>query len=117
MSKFKQERIKVGRLCFTCMHSCKEIAELDSCQHYKQTLTRFEYLQSIKELGINVKKLCNQYGVSYNIMMNMLHGRQLFTYKYCVILNSRIYELSEYLPYVEKWDSGNFDDSESSEGT
>ena len=109
MSKLKQERVKVGRLCFTCMHSCKEIAELDSCQHYKQTLTRFEYLQSIKELGINVKKLCNQYGVSYNIMMNMLHGRQLFTYKYCVILNSRIYELDQYVKYYN-------DFNESSEG-
>jgi hypothetical protein len=116
MSKLKQERVKVGKLCFTCINSCKEIAELDSCPHYKQTLSRFEYLKLIKELGINVKKLCNQYGISYNIMMNMLHGRQLFHYKYYVILNSRIYELSEYLPHIEKWNTGNFDDCESSEG-
>lgn len=95
----RQTRERVCNLCFNCINSCKEQTDIQNCIHYKKMLNRFEYMSIIKENNINVKKLCNSYNISYNIMMNMLHGRQLFNYKYATVLNNAVYEVEEFIKY------------------
>jgi hypothetical protein len=74
----------------------------NDCENYKLGITIEEYNSMIRELNLNIKKVCNKYGVSNNCMLNMLHGKQIMTYKYRTILNSVIFEKPEYLPYLEE---------------
>ena len=104
MSKYTK-REKCCNLCHACINDCKEIEEITECKFFKKGINRHEYDNYIKDMNINVRKLCDSYNVSYNTMMKMLSGRMLFNYKYATILNSRIFELEEYLPYVEKFDN------------
>ena len=116
MSKRKKyEKKLVCQLCYACQENCKQLEPIEKCEFFKRGLTRHEYLNYIRQDNINVRKLCDKAGLSYNVMMRMLNGSLQFKYSYRYALDERVYEKQEYLPYIEKWDSGNFDD-ESSEG-
>lgn len=100
----KEERTKYCNLCYGCMHDCKKVESINKCDFFKQGLSKSEYKKLIQEQNINLKKLCNKEGISLNILMKMLNGKLNFTYKYRTILNSRIYEKEEYLPYIQKFE-------------
>ena len=115
----KRTRKIIDSQCYNCCHNCKEEELQGSCEHFKRGFTRHEYLAWIKEDNVNLKKRCDKAGLSYNILMRMLKGSLHFKYSYRVMLNEALFEKEEYLPYVQIWNSGNFDDAkitESSEG-
>jgi hypothetical protein len=111
----KRTRKVVNSLCYACVHNCKEEELQGSCEHFERGFTRHEYLAWIREDNVNLKKRCDKAGLSYNVLMRMLKGSLHFKYSYRVMLNEALFEKEEYLPYVEKWNTGNFDDCESSE--
>lgn len=90
--------------CFSCIHDCKQQQPIEYCENFKQGYTRKEYLQMIREDNIDLKRLCDKHRVSYNFMMKMLNGEKHLAYKYRMILNSRLGELEEYLPYVDRFE-------------
>ena len=99
-----KDKIYVSDKCYVCCHDCKRIEPITHCEHFKKGLTRKEYVEIIKSENINVKTLCDKYNLDRNIMYRMLGGKQNFSYKYRVVLDSRIFELNEFLPYVDKFD-------------
>lgn len=92
--------------CYSCQFDCVQVQPIEFCENYKKGYTRKEYIEFIHEQNIDLKKLCDKNNLSYNIMLKMLDGRIHMIYKYRVVLNSRIFEKEEYLPYVAKFESG-----------
>lgn len=114
-NQLKRTRKLICDLCYACSHDCVQVEPKTNCEHFKKGFTRQEYLTWIREDNVNLKKLCDKNGLSYNVLMRMLKGSLHFKYSYRVALNGRLFEKEEYLPYVDKFNSGNFDDDESSE--
>ena len=108
--KFKpkrSERVRVNQLCYLCKMDCKEEFPMTTCEFYEKGLTCAEYWRFIKENNVNLRKLCDKYGVKLTILLNMLEGRQNFSYKYRKILDTRVYELQTYEAYLEEFDGKN----------
>ena len=96
-------RERFSRVCESCVHDCKSyiMYSKNDCENYSMGISIEEYNAIIRELNLNIKKVCNKHGISNNCMLNMLHGKQILTYKYRTVLNSVIFEKPEYLPYLE----------------
>lgn len=93
---------KYSRVCESCVHDCMEyiMYSKNDCENYKIGIDVQEYKDMIKELNVNIKKVCNKNGLSNNCMMNMLSSRQPLTFKYRKVLDSVLFEKEEYLPYI-----------------
>ena len=104
MSKYTS-REKCANLCYACVHDCKSIEPIERCDNFIKGYTRHEYVQMLNEDNVDLKRLCTKNRISYNYMLKMLEGRIFLTYKYRMILNSRLGELEEYIPYIEKFDN------------
>lgn len=92
---------RICTLCMSCKNDCKRIAKIKECENYVKAMTLSEYNKEIRVQNINIKRLCKEHGLKYYMMKKMLNGKELFKYKYRKILEDRIFEKLEYLPYME----------------
>jgi hypothetical protein len=100
----QNQREKYCDLCYACIHDCKEIEPITKCENFIKGYTRQQYSAMIREDNVDVKRLCDKKRLSYNYMMRMLNGKMHLKYKYRLALNSRLGEVEEYLPYVDKFE-------------
>ena len=90
--------------CFLCKNDCKTTYCHENCENFILAPTNDEYWEGIKELNVDLKKLCNKKKISYNFMMKMLKGRLPWKYKYHCSLISVLYENEAYVKYMESFD-------------
>lgn len=88
--------------CFSCKHDCKRKININECVNYARAIDLHEYNQMIKNQNTNIRRLCKENNLKYHIMLSMLKGKQVFKYKYREILERRLFEKEEYLPYIDK---------------
>jgi hypothetical protein len=92
--------------CSVCIYGCKDMLEVDdSCDNYEVGLSVQELNHVIREYNIDLKKLCSQYYLKYTKMRQMLSCKMDLHYKYRHALMNRINEKTEFLPYVERFES------------
>jgi len=103
MSKRNYTREKVADSCFACTHDCKQVILEIPCDNFVKGYTRKQYLRMLDEENVNLKSLCEKKKLSLNFMYKMLSGNMHMKYKYRMALNSRLGELDDYLPYVDKF--------------
>lgn len=107
MSKYKNDRIKYCDRCYICINDCKEIFDVGNCQYFSKGFTITEYKDMLREDNVNLKSLCNKYGICYNTMMMMLNGKKYhLTYKYRKVLDSALFEIQEFADSVERFENG-----------
>ena len=105
MSKYTK-REKYCNLCFSCKFGCKSVDIIEHCQNYSRGFSRFEYLDFIRENKVNLRKLCDKNNLSLNKMMDMLNGRLVMHYKYAYHIDSIIFEKTEYIKDIERFEHG-----------
>lgn len=105
MARYTKKEVMCDK-CYSCIHDCKQQEPIEICENFVKGYNRHEYIQMIRDENVDLKKLCNKHGLSYNYMMKMLDGKIHMKHKYRMVLNSRLGELEEYLPYVDKFNSG-----------
>lgn len=88
--------------CHNCMMDCKKKFDESKCENYKKGYNRFEYMKMIKEQNLNKRKFCNEYNLKLTYLNKMLEGKIELKYKYRIALNNRLFEKTEYLPYLER---------------
>lgn len=101
------KKIKYCVLCRACRQDCKTFERLTNCVNFKDAPSMEEYWKLIKTENINLKKLCNNYGVCLNTMYKMLNGDMIMTYKYHTILLSRIEEVEEFEKCWDRFEVAN----------
>lgn len=92
---------KFCNYCLSCEFDCKRRTNTNECVNYSKAIDLDEYREIIRELNVNIRRLCKENNLKYHIMLAMLKGKQVFKFKYRKILESHIYEKECYLPYVE----------------
>lgn len=85
-----------NNLCKVCMQDCKSVNKFNNCQYFKDAPSIEAYWDLINQENINLKSLCNEYGVCLNTMYKMLNGEYIMTYKYHTILLARLTEIEEF---------------------
>lgn len=93
--------------CLNCINDCKETFNVGNCENYKKGFTRWEYQEMIQSQNVNLRKLCKDKKLKLYCLLDMLRGRQHFTYKYRTILDERLLEKPELIPYVKEWEGKN----------
>jgi hypothetical protein len=104
MSRYAK-REKLCNKCYACQFDCVQVEPIEYCENFVKGYTRQEYMDMLRSENVNLKALCTKHRISYNYLLKMLEGRINFSYKYRMILNSRLGELEEYLPYVNKFEN------------
>ena len=104
MSRYTK-REKVADKCFACVNDCKQTEPIKYCEHFVKGYTRKEYGIMLNQDSVDLKRLCNKHRISFNYMLKMLSGEMHFSYKYRMILNSRLGELEQYILYVDKFEN------------
>lgn len=87
--------------CVTCINDCKRISNINHCDNYHKAKEVSEYIEIIKDLNVNLKRLCNEKKLKYHILLDMLNCKRLFLYKYRYILEQKLYEKDIFLPYID----------------
>ena len=97
------ERI-VNPQCLSCRQCCPDfqLQVTGKCENYSRRMTLKEINREIKKQKINIKRLCNDYGLSRNLMYEMLKNKRVFKYSYYIALEERIMESEDYIPYIEE---------------
>lgn len=97
------ERV-VNPQCLLCRNGCAdfEFKVTGKCENYSQRMTLKEINREIKKQNINIKRLCNDYGLSRNLMYEMLKNKRLFKYSYYMAIEERIMESEDYIPYLSE---------------
>jgi hypothetical protein len=90
--------------CYVCKMDCKTTYCPSDCENFILAPTNKEYWDGIKELNVDLKKLCNKKKLNYGFMMKMLKGREVWKYKYHCALIGVLYENEEYVKYLERFD-------------
>jgi len=103
MAKYTKREVVCDK-CYACVNDCKQKEPIEYCEHFVKGYTRKEYLKMLSEDNVDLKRLCTKNKISYNYMLRMLEGKIHLSYKYRTILNSRLGEVEEYLPYVDKFE-------------
>lgn len=94
--------------CISCAMGCVdfEFTLNGSCQHYKHRMSLNEINEEIRIQNINIRRLCKEFGLKYNIMQDMLKNKLALSFKYYHILEMRIMEDAEYNTYIERFNNG-----------
>ena len=94
--------------CLSCQYSCKDVEFTlnGGCKNYKHRMSLSEINEEIKIQSINIRRLCKEYGLKYNIMQDMLKNKLALSFKYYHIIEMRIMEKNEYDIYVERFENG-----------
>lgn len=92
-------------LCLSCINDCKRVSNIKECENFSLGTTLSEFKDEIRNQNVNLKRLCKENGLKYWVLMQMLNGKREFTYKYRMILEGRLTEKEEYLPYLEEGDT------------
>ena len=95
------KKVKHCKLCSSCRFDCMSFIPIEKCDNFKKGFTPKQYRKLIREQNLDIKSICDRYGVSRNIMFNMLNERQEFTYKYRAVLEDNIFEKKEYEYYID----------------
>lgn len=107
MTIFKNERVKYCDKCFMCKNDCKELFDVGECKYFSKGISNKEYMKLLKEDNVNIRKLCDKYGVCYNTMMLMLNGKKYhLTFKYRKVLDSALFEVEEFANSIERFENG-----------
>lgn len=104
MSKVKEDRIKYCNKCYVCVNDCKQIEEVYNCEYFSKGFTITDYNKMIHEDNVNLKKMCNKYGISTNVLYKMLKGRYNLTFKYRKILDEVLFEDESMQKYIERFE-------------
>ena len=100
----KKDKIRYCTLCHTCTQNCKELEPITTCEFYERCLTNAEYWREIKGQQVNLRRLTDKHDLKLNMLLAMLEGKAVWSYKYHKVLLSRLNELEEYEKYLEEFD-------------
>lgn len=96
------EQKVVNMQCLSCCNSCNNFLNNDGkCEHYKQRMSLEVLNDEIKIQNINLKKLCKNNSLDYSFLIKGLKGKKQLPFRYYKILENRITEIPEYIPYLE----------------
>lgn len=76
---------------------------MDDCVNFEEAMTLDEIHEIIKEENIDLRVLCEQYGLKYKIMRQMIKGNMMFDFRYYTCLLARAFEVEEFEKYVDRF--------------
>jgi hypothetical protein len=78
--------------CVDCMYDCKnEIEPNKDCINKKVRMELNEIITLLKEENVNMKKLCDSYGLKLYILIEMLRGNLILNFKYYTAILDRLH--------------------------
>lgn len=100
---FNNTQRVINEQCLHCRNCCPdfEFKVKGKCDNFSARMTLKEINREIKKQNINIKKLCDDYNLSRNLMYAMLKNKRIFKFSYYVAIEERILESDEYIPYFE----------------
>ena len=85
-------------ICTLCIHDCNvEDEYFNNCPNFEEGLTCEQYWLLLKENNVNVKRMCDTYGLKRNYLYKMLNGKTRMKYKYSTVINDCV-ERRNYIP-------------------
>lgn len=92
----------INKQCESCRNCCPNFSdEPEECKNYSRRMTLKEINKEIKKQNINIKRICNDYNLSRNLMYEMIKGRRTMKYTYYCALEDTLLENDEYIPHLE----------------
>ena len=103
-SKLNKLYAGINENCINCKYDCKNECDLKcNDKRYRESVN--EIIDLLKENNVNLLRLCEDYGLKLNILLEMLQGNMILNYKYYTVINSRIEEYDSWTPYLEGVDA------------
>jgi len=93
--------------CLHCIHKCK-LAHIGAvkCPNFDNEVTDIELKElnyEIRKQNVNLKRFAKANGLKYTYLIKMLRGKCEMNYKTLYLLNRRLNEVVEWLPYVDSF--------------
>lgn len=74
---------KNHNICDRCIHDCVvDDVNFNNCVNFQSGKRSFEWWNLLKTHNINIKKMCDNYGLKRNYLYKMLNGKIRMKYKY-----------------------------------
>jgi len=90
-------------ICDNCIHNCGQFKK--ECLSFERKVTEDELKEinyEIRHQNVNLHKFCRDNNMSYKYFTKALKNKMDMTYKQLFLINNRLNEKDEWVPYIRE---------------
>lgn len=91
--------------CIGCKHDCKNlVSDVDDCPNREMKYELNHLIDLLNEENVNLKRFVKDYNLKLNILLDILKGKRIMSYKYETCIAHRTRLSDEYEKYKSRFE-------------